>query len=137
MTVKEWLLRYRKAWKEAQDIELRLTQLRLRYSAPSAIRYSDMPKAHNNTDLSDYMAELERFETVLIKKYQECIGLEVQIYQTVDNIEDVAEREVIRYRYIDGLRWEEIADKIPCALRTVYIIHGRALRHLETCIELH
>lgn len=131
MTVKEWLNRYQTAWNEAKDIELRLTQIRLKYSRPSAIEYSDMPKAHKQTDLSDYIEQLEHYENMLIAKYQQCIGIEVQIYKAVDKVEDSAERMVLRYRYIDGMRWDDIANNIHCTTRTVYRLHGRALLHLR------
>ena len=56
MTTKEYLQRYQIAYREAKDTELRMAQLRLKYSAPTAIEYSDMPKAHNSEhDLSDYI----------------------------------------------------------------------------------
>lgn len=134
MTAKEWLSRYHMAWQEATDIEQRITDLRLKYARPSAIAYSDMPKAHNNNDLSSYMAQLDKYEKLLIRKYSECIGIEVEIYQTIDKLEDDAERLVLRERYIDGKKWEEIAEDIPCAIRTVYLIHGRALGHLRPLI---
>lgn len=136
MTIKEWLKRYEKAWKEAEDIEMRLTQLRLKYSRPSAIEYSDMPKTHNQRDLSDYAAQVERYENILIEKYSRCIGIEVEIYQAIDQLDDEAERQVLRGKYIDGKKFEEIAEQIPCVVRTVHRIHGRALIHLRDKVSL-
>ena len=131
MTSKEWLMRYSDAWREAEDVELRLTQIRLRYRTPSAIEYSDMPKAHKQTDLSDYMSMVERYEKILIEKYEKCIWIEIQIYQAIDRLEDESERILLRYRYIDRLRREEIAEKMHCVQRTVFRIHGRALLHIK------
>lgn len=130
-TVKGWLCRYREAWEEAEDIEQRITQTRLKYSRPSAISYSDMPKAHNQTDLSDYAVEMERYENMLIEKYKQCIGIEVEIYQMIDKVSAINERKVLRGLYIDGKKWQDIADDVPCVLRNVYRIHGRALQHLR------
>ena len=131
MTVKEWLNRYQNAWKEAEDVEQRLTHIRLKYARPSAIVYSDMPKAHNQTDLSDYAAKVDKYENILIAKYQRCIGIEVEIYQKIDKIKDADERKVLRSKYIDDRKWKEIADSIPCVLRNVHRIHGRALQHMR------
>lgn len=130
MTAKEYLQRYRVAHREAEDIELRMAQLRLKYAAPSAIRYSDMPTAHDsNHDLSDYAARMDELEHMLIGKYDRCIGIEIDIHMRLDKMSDQTEREVLRYRYIDGLTWEQIAVKIPCGLRHVYRVHGNALQH--------
>jgi hypothetical protein len=129
MTAKEYLLRYKWAKREAQDIELRITQLRLRYGAPSAINYSDMPKAHGSSDLSDYMVQLERLTDYLFEKYQKCIGIETDIYMRLDEMTDQTEREVLRYRYIDGLTWEQIGERMSYSRRNITRIHGRALQH--------
>ncbi len=130
MTAKEYLQRYRAAQKEAEDVELRITQLRLRYAAPSAIEYSDMPRAHDSEhDLSDYMAKMDELTSYLVEKYKRCMGIEVDIYQRLDTMEKQEEREVLRYRYIDGMKWEEIAEKEGTVLRNIYFIHGRALQN--------
>ncbi len=60
MTAKEYLLQYQHIQREIEDIDRRMAQVRLKYAAPSAINYSDMPKAHNsNHDLSDYVAKMD------------------------------------------------------------------------------
>jgi DNA-directed RNA polymerase specialized sigma subunit len=134
--VKQWLKSYKHIQREIRDIELRITQLRLKYAAPSAISYSDMPKAHNNTDLSDYMTKLEEYEQLLISKHTHCLGLSVQYIQACDML-TFEEAHVIKRRYLDGASWVQIASEIPCAERTVYYIHGRALNHLvNVCSSL-
>ena len=140
MTIREtkaWLMRYQKAKKEAEDIEWRLIQLRHKYALPSAIRYSDMPKAQGTSDLSDFMAQLEEYENLLIDKYKECMGIEVEIYTAVDKLKEEDERRVLRYKYIDGDTWRVVADKIPCSMRSVYNIRDKAVNHLKDCIVLH
>ena len=79
MTAKEYLTRYRDAVRESREIELKIAQLSLRYKAPGAINYSDMPKAHNNSDLSDYMAKLETLTDLLFAKYEKCLGITRQL----------------------------------------------------------
>lgn len=129
MTAKEYLLQYKWAKREAADVELRITQLRLRYGAPSAINYSDMPKAHNNSDLSDYAVQLEKLTDYLFAKYQKCIGIETDIYMRLDQMADQTEREVLRFRYVDGMTWEQIAERMTYSRRNITRIHGRALQH--------
>lgn len=140
MTVKEikaWLKRYQQLQQEIQDIELRLTRLRLQYGTPSAINYSDMPKGNNPKDLSDYYSALEEYETLLISKHTEKLGVTVQIFQEVEKLEDHEERHVLKRRYLDNAGWREIAAEVPCSERTVFYIHGRALAHLaEVCSPL-
>ena len=128
MTAKEYLMRYRTAYREAQDIELRMAQLRLKYSTPAGIEYSDMPKAHDSEhDLSDYVAKMDELTDWLIAKYTRCMGIEADILERLDMMEKQEEREVLRLRYVDGKTWEEIARHVGTVERNVYYIHGRAL----------
>ena len=126
MTAKEYLQQYRHIQREIEDI----VQIRLKYAAPSAINYSDMPKAHNSEhDLSDYIVKMDELTDYMISKYTRLRGIEVDIYKRVDRMENQKERELLRYRYIDGMTWTEIADALDTTERNVYFIHGRALRH--------
>ena len=130
MTAKEYILQYQQIQREIEDIDRRMAQVRLKYAAPSAINYSDMPKAHNsNHDLSDYVAKMDELTDYMISKYNRLRGIEIDIYMRVDRMENQQERELLRYRYIDGMTWTKIADALGTTERNVYFIHGRALRH--------
>lgn len=130
MTAKEFLMQYRAVHREIEDLDRRMAQLRLKYAAPSAIEYSDMPKAHNTEhDLSDYIVKMDEMTNYMISKYTRLRGIEVNIYMRVDRMSDQTERELLRWRYIDGLTWTQIAEKLGTVERNVYFIHGRALKH--------
>lgn len=130
MTAKEYLLQYQHIQREIEDIDRRMAQVRLKYAAPSAINYSDMPKAHNsNHDLSDYVAKMDELTDYMISKYTRLRGIEIDIYMRVDRMDNQQERELLRYRYIDGMTWTQVADAMLTTERNVYFIHGRALQH--------
>lgn len=130
MTAKEYLQQYRHIQREIEDIDRRMARIRLKYAAPSAINYSDMPKAHNSEhDLSDYIAKMDELTNYMISKYTRLRGIEVDIYMRVDRMENQRERELLRFRYIDGMTWTAIAEALDTTERNVYFIHGRALRH--------
>ena len=120
MTAKEYLQQYRHIQREIEDIDRRMAQIRLKYAAPSAINYSDMPKAHNSEhDLSDYIVKMDELTDYMISKYTRLRGIEVDIYMRVDRMENQKERELLRYRYIDGMTWTEIADALDMPINTV------------------
>ena len=130
MTAKEYLMRFMQVMREIEDLDRRMAQLRLKYAAPSAINYSDMPKAHDsNHDLSDYIAKMDEMTEYMINKYTRLRGIEVDIYKRLDRMQDQTEREILRYRYIDGLNWEQISTRLNYSKRNVTRIHGRALQH--------
>lgn len=133
MTIREvisWLKQYKHIQREIKDIEIRITQLRLKYAAPSAISYSDMPKAHNSEhDLSDYVSKLEEYEQLLIKKHTDCLGLSVQYLQAFDCL-DFEEVHVLKRMYIDNARPAQIAKEIPCSERTMWNLRRKAIKKL-------
>lgn len=139
MTAKEYLTRYRDAVRESREIELKILQLRIRYGAPGAINYSDMPYAHNNSDLSDYMVKLEELTELLLTKYEKCLGIMVDIEMRLDRLEagqnTQIEREVLRHRYTDITEqgrlasWESVGAAVGFSRRTVERVHGSALQH--------
>lgn len=66
----------------------------------------------------DIAAVLEKKETVY-KKLQVLDGLE---------------KDIMQLRYIGGLSWDEIADKVNVSSRHVYRIHDKALEQLKHVI---
>lgn len=138
MTVREvvaWLKQYKHIQREIRDIELRITKLRLQYAAPSAISYSDMPKAHDSEhDLSDYYAKLEEYEATLIAKHTACLGLSVQYIKACE-ILDREEAHVIKRAYMDGAKYRQIAKEIYCSESTVYRLRNQALHKLADNVE--
>lgn len=135
MTAKEYLRRATKIKKEIDEIEQRIKEVRASYMAPRAIQYNDMPKAHNNTDLSDYYARVEVYVNMLLDREKELIGLNASIMMMVDRIADPDERRVLMLRYVDGKSWVEISMTIPCSERSVYYLHGRALGSLDKILQ--
>lgn len=135
MTAKEFLRRTIKIRKEIDEIEQRIKEVRASYMVPRAIQYSDMPKAHNTSDLSNYYARVEFLVDMLLDREKELIGANTDIMMTVNRIADPDERRVLMLRYVDQKQWIEIARAIPCSERSVYYLHGRALKSLEQILQ--
>lgn len=141
MTAKEMLMRYMFARREANEMELKLTQLRLKYAAPSAIKYSDMPTAHDsNHDLSDYAVKLDELTDLILAKYQKCLGVEIDIEQRLDRMDPEHQiyREILRHRYLTITDkgqlnpWEAVAAEVGYTERHVKSLHGIALLYFPT-----
>ena len=61
----------------------------------------------------------------------------VEIEQTIKSIGDDALEEVLELRYLHNKSWEDIANIMHYALRSVYEFHGQALQKIAVnCIEL-
>ena len=109
-----------------QDIERRINRLldekkRWEEKATSVSPvYSDMPKGGTIIELEqDFDREVDAQ-----------IDLRGKIEAAVSGMQDEKLRDVIRYRYIDGMKWEEVAEAMYYSRMQICRFHGRALREI-------
>ena len=56
------------------------------------------------------------------------IDLKAEMNKAIENTEDIEERLLLRYRYIDNMTWDDIASCLKVSSRTVHRIHSAALQ---------
>ena len=127
---KEYLRQYRKHGRKIKRIEAEIEEIRSMKMYPS--QNSDgMPRGSNQSDMSDYAAELTSKEEDL---YQEGIK-QVNTYRDISHkikcVEDEDERDVLFYRYIKGKSFWEIAQLMDYSESWIHELHGRALKKIE------
>lgn len=127
---KEYLNGYRGHVRRINRIEAELTELRL-MRASMSVNNDGMPHGSGQADLSGYAAELDRLERNLIKERKERYAAYTSIAKSVKSLNNENEKDVLFYRYIAGLAWWEIAEKMNYSERWVLKIHGKALAHFK------
>ena len=126
-----YLSRYQIARAEVGDIEKRIERVRSEMMGVKGISYEggDMPKAQFRTgDLSDYIARIDD----LIKDWEtaqvRAVELMREISETINAIDHNQARRVLMLHFVDGYNYEDIADMIPCDVRTVFRYRAIGLR---------
>ena len=126
-----YLSRYQIARAEVGDIERRIERVRSEMMGVKGISYEggDMPKARNTErDLSDYMVRIDD----LIHDWQSArvraIELMREISETINVIDHNQARRVLMLHFVDGYSYEDIANMIPCDVRTVFRYRAIGLR---------
>ena len=127
---KEYLQSYKKYKQKAKRLEEQLQELRLGKMFPS-MRMSDMPGAHNQKDLSDYMVQYDRIETNIIKARKDAIIRYEEVRQQIEQLEDENEKRVLTLRYLKSYGWERICLEMEYSWRQIHYIHSRALEHFN------
>lgn len=127
---KEYLKSYRKALRREQRILDEIQCLRLDKMFPSIVQ-DGMPHGSSQEDLSGYAATLDEMIEDLKKERLEKVKIRKKIEQSIRNLEDEDEQEVLRLRYISGLSWEEIALELNYSRAHMHRIHGKALGHFQ------
>lgn len=129
---KAYLKSYRESVWRVCRIEEEIKELEVALKSVEAIRYSGMPYASGGyKDMSDdvirlmsLIDDLKREKKTLIESYE-------NVKRTIESLQERNEEEVLFYRYIRGLNWWEIAEKMHYSERWILKLHGRALTHIQ------
>lgn len=127
---KRYLSGYRTHVRRINRIETELAELRAMQLSMS-MNNDGMPHGSGQSDLSGYAAELDRQERDLEGERYERIQTYKDIAKRIKRLKSENEKDVLFYRYISGLTWWEIAEKMNYTERWVLKIHGKALAHFE------
>lgn len=130
---KEYLQGYRRIYRKILLLQYKKASLIESMESAKAVEYSDMPKVHKNTDLSDYIVKLDELITEINYKKQELEEKRLEIERCIVGLDD-KERQVIRKRYIELRKWGDISKIMSLNIRTVYRVHGRALNKIVIVI---
>lgn len=127
---KEYLKSYRRAIKREQDIMDEIQRLRLDKMFPSVVN-DGMPHGSSHSDLSDYAAILDEQIDFLKEERLEKAKYYKKIERQISQMENEDEQEVLRLRYILGMKWEEVAVKMGYSWKQTHRIHSSALKNFK------
>ena len=127
---KEYLKYYRRAIKREQDILDEIQRLRLDKMFPSVVN-DGMPHGSSHSDLSDYAAILDEQIDLLKEERLEKVRCYQKIERQISQMENEDEQEVLRLRYILGMKWEEVDVKMGYSWKQTHRIHSSALKNFK------
>lgn len=131
MTKKE-LLSYRSIKKELNDLEKRIDELRKNARSPKGISYSDMPRGRGEPISAQqrYIEQLEELSNMYEERKAKLVKTQIAIERAISSLPSEL-RLLMQYRYIDGMRWEEIAEIMHISIGTFHNWHNKALLLLK------
>lgn len=127
---KEYLLGFQKISRQLARLENELAEIRLNKYCPSCIS-DGMPRASGCSDLSSYMAKVDELEKKILKKRYNRLQKQQEIRNRIERTEDENEKDVLTYRYLRGMKWEDIAVKMGYSWRRIHYIHSKALENFR------
>ena len=116
-----------------REIEiLRQERAELLNGGLGAVSNDGLPHGSGTSDpTAGTAARAAKIAAELSQKLNECIDLRLQIEQAVNALNEPRERELMRRRYIEGQRWEQVAYEMNYTLRHVTRLHGRILQRMR------
>lgn len=128
---KEYLWQYRKAERREQNILEEIQELRADKLFPS-VSMDGMPKGSGQTDdLSGFAALMDEMIQKLKEERLCKMKLRMEIEGKIKRMDDTDEADLLRMRYLRGMKWEEVTTKIGYCRAQVNRMHGKALEHFE------
>lgn len=128
---KEYLNRYKNAVQKYKSLQEQERQFREEMDGPQGMEYSDMPKAHRQSDLSDYMVRLDKILSKITSKKKELQELRLDIEDKIADMMDGTQSRLLYLRYIKFLKWEDICVEIGYSWKQTHKIHSKALANFE------
>lgn len=128
---KEYLRQYIVHVRRVHRLTEEIAELReLKMSASSGAN-DGMPRGSDQSDLSGYAAQIDSMIRKLKNERGERIMMFQDITRRIKTLENKNEDDVLFYRYIKGMTFWEIAEKMMFSERQIHRIHSKALEHLR------
>lgn len=128
---KKYLRQYGCALRAERAIEEEIQQVRLDKMFPALVQDGMPHGSGGNSDLSAFVVKVDELLAELKKQAEKRITLRQGIVRKIEQMDDETEKLVLRLRYIQLLKWEEIAVRMDYTYRNVTKIHGKALQNFE------
>lgn len=129
---KERLRNYQNIKRERAQLEEKLAQIEAALYSPKIPQLTSTPPSGSPTgsameNLADKHMELQRrYEANLVELAAE----QLEIERAIETLDPTA-RMLLRYRYIDGLTWEEVCVRLCYSWRQTHRLHSQALEQLK------
>lgn len=109
-----------------------IDDLRSKMKYLQAIDYAkDKIQTSNKASVEDIIIKLCDLEAEITQEIDELIDKKRVAKEEIDKIEDVTLRGILTMRYLETLKWEEIAVQLNYDYRHVLRLHGEALNKLS------
>lgn len=129
--IKRKLNTYTATRRECKQLADQLEQLRTTMESPKVQALDGMPHASSRGDaMTGIVAELIGLQNKYMDKLHRLNAAMAEVEDMIGSLEDPTERRLMRYRYIEGLTWEEVCVEVNYSWRQTHKIHGRALGKL-------
>lgn len=96
--------------------------------------YKILGRYKGKDDYDDQMASIIQFAKSLNDRANVAIKKRDDILATLKNIPNL-ERDVLCARYIEQMKWEDIATRFCYSWNGIWSIHGRAIRMLQKHLD--
>ena len=100
------------------------------------IRADGMPASSGISDrVANLAARIVDREVDYLSRKEELLQYRAEIREVILSVPDDRQSEVLDLRYIQGMKWEDIADRMHFYVSHIHRIHGYALLEVQKILD--
>ncbi len=128
---KERLRNYKNIRREVTQLQELICQLRVDIAAPRSQQLTGMPHGSSRAGsaIETAVERLVELEDLYTAKLKTLVDEQLAVEAAISSLEP-AERQLMRARYIEGRKWEEVCVLIGYSWQQTHRLHARALARL-------
>ena len=128
---KEELMQYGSIELEVKQLKERIEYLEEKKTSIKSQVITDMPTGGGErTDILTLITKIEDSQIELIQKQSKLVDIMESIEHTIDGLEDSTERLILRSRYLQCKKWEQICVELNYSWRQIYRLHSNILKKI-------
>lgn len=126
------LKKYVSLMREAEELKAHIERLEEESKSLKAVAMDGMPKGTAvNDSIGDIVAKIEKCRAEYLHQYDLALCELYKIERVIKSLDESNERRLMRMRYIENRRWEDICVKLNYESAQVHRIHASALRKIR------
>lgn len=121
---------FRKLIIERASLQNQIKELdtQIQHITPS---YGAQPRGGKSADNADKILKLVELKKEYERRNDNIADKQIKIETVLNHLDDPVERAVLRSRYIDNMRWEEIQTAINYERAQTFRVHIHAIKNFE------
>lgn len=131
MTAKEYLKQAYRLHERIDAHIAELEELRDMSTRIQGVSFEEHFSSTRNTDAPfvKLIGKIMDMESRINSEIDRLVDLKAEMDMVIEQVEDIEERLLLRYRYLDNMTWDDIATRLSVSSRTVHRIHSAALQN--------
>lgn len=129
---KEELNKYTETKREIEIIEDKIEYLKEKKTSIKSMVITDMPRGSNseNDRLGILLGEIEELINIYNEKQIRLIKQQIKIEEAISILDDPIDRNIMRLRYLEGMKWEKICVEVNYRWAQVHRHHKSILEKI-------
>lgn len=129
---KKELKEYIETKREIKIIEEKIEYLESKKTSIKSMIIDDMPKPEPEQDrLGELLGEIEELIELYNEKQSNLIKQQMKIEKCIEKLDNALERNIMRLRYLESMKWEKICVEVNYSWENVHRIHRKILSKIK------